>query len=166
MAYYNRGLARYQKADLDGAIADQSKAIEIDHGFAPAYYHRGLARHKSADFDGAIADYNKAIKIDPRAFSYNSLAWLLATSSKKGVRDGKTAVEHAREAAELTNWEDANVLDTLAAAYAEAGNFEEAVKWEIKALSFPEFAQSYGEEARKRLQLYTERKPYHESMPK
>jgi ankyrin repeat protein len=127
------------------------------------YVSRGNGRQAKGDLDGAIADFNKAIEINPRdARAYNSLAWLLATSSKEGLRDGKRAVENARKASELTNWENPYILDTLAAAYAEVANFEEAAKWENKALSFTEFAKSLGEEARQRLQLYMQRKPYRE----
>jgi Flp pilus assembly protein TadD len=161
--YNNRGGARKAKGDLDGAIADCTKAIEIDPRSAYAYGNRGTVRQAKGDLEGAVADYTKAIEIDPRyANAYNSLAWLLATASKDPIRDGKKAVEYARKAAELTKWEDARVLGTLAAAYAEAGNFDEAVKWEIKALSLPEYAKSSGAEARQHLLLYMERKPYHE----
>jgi tetratricopeptide (TPR) repeat protein len=162
-AYNNRGFTRKAKGDIDGAIADYTRAIEIAPGDALAYNNRGFARKANGDLDGAIADYTRAIEIAPRkASAYNSLAWLLATSSREAVRDGKKAVEYARKASELTNWQDPDVLDTLAAAYAEAGDFEEATKWENKALSFPEFARSSGEEARQRLQLYKERNPFRE----
>ena len=166
-AYYNRGNARDDKGDHDGALADYNKAIEIDPRLARAYYNRGAARQARSDLDGAIHDYNKYIEIEPRdPDGYNTLAWLLATAYKDSIRDGKKAVEFARKAAELTKWEDANTLDTLAAAYAEAGNFDEAIKWENKALSFAEFAKTSGDEARKHLQLYSEHKPYHEPPPK
>jgi tetratricopeptide (TPR) repeat protein len=165
-AYYNRGIARQAKGDHDGAIVDYTKAIEIDPRDAKAYYNRGIARLAKGDLDraiGAIADFAKAIEIDPRhAKAYTALAWLLATASKQTVRDGQRAVEHARKAAELTNWQIPNVLGTLAAAYAETGNFDEAIKWQNKALSFPEYEKTAGEGARQRLQLYQAGKPYHE----
>jgi tetratricopeptide (TPR) repeat protein len=165
--YNNRGNVRRAKGDFDGAIADLNKAIEIDPRYAKAYYNRGFALDAKGDPDRAIADYTKSIELEPLdADGYGKLAWLLATTFRDAIRDGKKAVEYASKAAELTKWEDANTLDTLAAAYAEAGNFDDAIKWENKALSFPGFAKSNGDQARKRLQLYTARKPYHEPPPK
>ena len=57
--FFNSGLARQTKGDLDGAIADYSKAIELNPKIAEAYNNRGLARYDKEDFDGAIADYTK-----------------------------------------------------------------------------------------------------------
>jgi tetratricopeptide (TPR) repeat protein len=161
-AYDRRGEARRTRGDLDGAIADSTKAIEIDPRLVDAYVTRGLARRKKGDLDGAAADYTRSIAIDPNyADGYNALAWLLSTASRDSIRDGKRALELARKAAELTRWQDASVLDTLAAAHAEVGDFEEAIKWEKKALSLPELAKSSdADRVGQRLQLYVERKRY------
>lgn len=64
--YYSRGIARGEKGDSEGAIADFTKAIEINPRYAEAYYNRGVARFRRGDADGAIADYTRAIEIDPR----------------------------------------------------------------------------------------------------
>ena len=53
----------------------------------------------------------------------NNLAWLLATSPEEGIRDGKRAIELAEKACEETEWQDAHIISTLAAGYAETGNF-------------------------------------------
>src|SRR5271166_1076835 len=64
-AYYNRGNAKDNKGDSDGAIADYSKAIELKPDYANAYYNRGVAKQAKSDLDGAIADYSKAIELKP-----------------------------------------------------------------------------------------------------
>jgi tetratricopeptide (TPR) repeat protein len=166
-AYYDRGQFWLSKQDLDRASADYSKYIELVPTDVDGYNSRGSVRDSRGDFEGAISDYRKAIEVAPKeARAYNNLAWLLATSYQDRVRDGAKAVELATKAAELTKWQDANTLDTLAAAYAEAGNFEEAIKWENKALSFPEFAKNSGEQSRQQLALFMSKKPYHQSPPK
>src|SRR4051812_46427930 len=63
--YYQRGLVRYEKGDVEGAIADYSKAIEMYPKYASAYNSRAAARKTKGDIDGAIADYNKAIELSP-----------------------------------------------------------------------------------------------------
>src|ERR1700737_4960485 len=59
-AYTSRGLARYRKGDVDGAIADYELAIQINPGLAAAYLNRGTARYAKGDGDGALADWNRA----------------------------------------------------------------------------------------------------------
>jgi Flp pilus assembly protein TadD len=84
----------------------------------------------------------------------------LFAAGPDGLRDGKQAVEHAVRACELTQWKSPNNFDTLAAAYAEAGDFDKAVEFERKALSFPAFEKENGKAAKERLELYLQKKPY------
>jgi len=93
------------------------------------------------------------------------LALLRATCPVAELRDGTKAVELATKACELTNWKDSDYVDALAAAYAEAGDFDSAVKWQKEAINLlPEHASA---EARRdyesRLKLYQSSKPYRES---
>jgi hypothetical protein len=67
-------------------------------------------------------------------------------------------LEHASRACELTHWKNAGMLDTLAAAHAECGQFPEAIKWQTKALELANKRQT--EEFRRRLQLYQTKRPY------
>jgi tetratricopeptide (TPR) repeat protein len=136
-AYSNRGIAWGRKGDYDKAIADFDTAIEINPMYAEAYSNRGYAWEKKGDYDKAIADYTKAIALDPKnAYAYNSLAWLQATCPEARYRDGTRAVELAEKAVRLEN--AGSILDTLAAAYAEAGRFQEAIKTQEKAIKLLE----------------------------
>ena len=124
-----------------------------------AYRSRGLAWSNKKDYEKAIADYNEAIRLDPKySGAYNGRAWLWATCPDGKFRDGKKAVESATRACELGEWKDALVLDTLAAAYAESGDFDKAVEWQEKAhkLSPETDKKEWG----KRLDLYKGKKPH------
>ena len=71
----------------------------------------------------------EAVRLKPDYVdALNDLAWILATSADAKLRDAKEALRLARHAAELTGQKDAGILETLAAAYAEAGQFPEAIK--------------------------------------
>ena len=89
IAYSNRGVAKKAKGDLDGAIADYNRAIELDPKDASAYYNRGNAKKAKGDLDGAIADYNRAIELDPKL----AIAYYNRGNAKddKGDLDGAIA---------------------------------------------------------------------------
>ena len=93
------------------------------------------------------------------AKAYNSRAWLWATCPDEKYRDGKRAVESATLACELTDWKEAYYLDTLAAAYAECGDFAHAIEYQEKAQGLYKDEKDR-EKGRDRLALYREKKPY------
>ena len=76
-------------------------------------------------------------------------------------RNGKKAVEYATKACELSKWKRPNSFDPLAAAYAEAGDFKQAIKWETKYLETPNFSEKDTTDGKSRLALYLAHKPYH-----
>ena len=67
--YYNRGMARFEKGETDGAISDFTKAIKKRPRYGMAYYYRAMAYHRKKEYDKAIADYTRAIEIDPQRFA-------------------------------------------------------------------------------------------------
>jgi tetratricopeptide (TPR) repeat protein len=91
----------------------------------------------------------------------NSLAWLLATCPDAKCRDGKRAVTLATEACEHTFWKATPSLDTLAAAYAEAGDFDAAIKFENQALQQTDSISRHSAYQR-RLLLYEQHQAYHQ----
>ena len=88
----------------------------------------------------------------------------MATCVDAKYRDGKKAVESATTACELSQWKNAYHVDTIAAACAEAGDFEAAVKWQTKANALYAAGEER-EKAQARLKLYQEKKPYREIDP-
>jgi cytochrome c-type biogenesis protein CcmH/NrfG len=90
----------------------------------------------------AVGDFRKALELLPESVPVaNNLAWILATSSDTALRDGEEAVRLAEQASKGTDGNNLGILDTLAAAYAEAGRFDEAVETAEKAV---DLARSQG----------------------
>ena len=160
--YFNRGLVWQAKGEHDDAVADFTEAIRLDPSDAPAYNNRGHVRKLKGEFDQALADYDVAIRLDPRdPAAYNNRAWIRATCPDATYRDGPLAVASATRACELTGWKNADDLDTLAAACAEAGDFTAAVQWQEKVLAmYQDERDRLG--ARTRMALYQAKKPFHE----
>ena len=162
VAYLGRGFAWSRKHEFDKSIADYNEAIRIDPGNPVAHYNRGVAHGKKKDFERAIVDYSETIRLDPKhSLAYNSRAWLWATCPDARFRDGKRAVESATNACELSEWKNAFDVDTLAAAYAEAGEFDAAMKWQTKANALYTTPENR-KRGEARLKLYQEKKPYRE----
>ena len=152
--------------DYNTAIADYTQVLQIAPKSERVFYRRSAAYMAKGDYGNAIADLNQAIQINPKyEAAYNDLAWLLATSPQDGLRDGKKAVEYATQACQLSEWKSRATIDTLAAAYAETGDFENAIKLENKILSMPQLPPASAANAQSRLKLYELREPYRMPQP-
>jgi tetratricopeptide (TPR) repeat protein len=163
-AYHNNlGDAFVLRKEYDKAIREFDEAIKLDGKYVRAFDNRGGAHLRKRDYARAASDFEEAVRIDPSYFSaVNNIAWLRATCEDDKCRDGQAAVKYATKACELSAWKEGSVLDTLAAAYAEAGQFDEAVKWQEKALADKETEKRFGSEMRARLRLYQSKKAYRE----
>jgi tetratricopeptide (TPR) repeat protein len=117
------------------AIELYSDVVAADAENWMAFRRRGDAYLSTAQQPKAIADYEAAMALHPDDPGIlNNLAWVLSTSPHDELRNGRRANEIAKKACELTQYKAAHILSTLAASYAEQGNFEEAIKWSTKAV--------------------------------
>jgi tetratricopeptide (TPR) repeat protein len=124
-----RGLIRLRENKLDDALADFSKAIEIFPQFSGAFLNRGTVQYAKREYEAALKDYASAQQFDPNNIrAFNDAAWLLATCPVESMRNPKLAVQLAEQAEALSDLPVGNFLDTLAAAYAADGRFEDAVE--------------------------------------
>jgi tetratricopeptide (TPR) repeat protein len=134
-AQYNLGNILLRLQQTDEALIHFRKAIEIDPLNAQAHHKLANTLYRMGRLDEALAHYNTALAIDPQNMNaLNDLAWLLATSSETRIRDGARAVELAERAVHLARGDHPIIIATLAAAYAEAGRFPDAVKTARRAL--------------------------------
>jgi tetratricopeptide (TPR) repeat protein len=157
--YLNLGAISFEREQYDDALYYLNKAIEMDPKLVEAYKIRGMTYNKKRQYDRAISDFNKVREIIPMdPWAYNNLAWLFAAAKEPGFRNGEKAVALALTACELSKWKNPSCLGTLAAAYARASDFDNAVKWQKKALESPGLARNT--EAQQRLKFYKERKPW------
>jgi Flp pilus assembly protein TadD len=160
-ALCDRAILRSEMKKYANAISDLDSAIRIDSQNVFAFTVRGSTYYKNKEYAKAIADFNKAIRLNPRnRAAYGFRAWIWATCSDVKYRDGEKAVLSATKACELSEWNDAAHLNCLAAAYAETGDFDAAVKWQTEANA--RFSKP-GDKllVKDRLKLYRDRKPYH-----
>lgn len=176
-AHVNRGNAHARARRLEQAIKDYDRAIELMPDHASAHLARGMVQEARGDHAGAMASYSRTVQVERRrrasgrgmralnrnveALALNGWAWILATSPHGRHRDGKRAVALARRAVALSAVESAAVLDTLAAAHAEAGQFSEAVMAAQRAVKAARRGgdPSLGEYQR-RMAAYLARRPH------
>jgi tetratricopeptide (TPR) repeat protein len=132
-AYNYRGVARAYQKDYDGAISDYSTALKLKPEYAEALHNRGFAWAKKSNLAKALADFSRAIELEPQFLdAYNSKAWILATSADQQFRNGQEAVRLAQKAVAIAETVDS--LDTMAAAYAATGQFDQAIASQKKVI--------------------------------
>lgn len=156
-------LARYCAGDERPrrAIEIYTELIEEDPSNWQALRGRGDSLLSVGKHAEAIADYEAALKIQPDDSGIlNNLAWVLATSPEDSLRDSKRSIELGLKACEVTEYKRPHILSTLAAGYAEAGDWENALKWSTKAVELGE--EELKDQLQKELDSYKEKKPWRE----
>ena len=164
-AYNNFGVALARQGKFDAAGSCFVEALRYNPNSCQVHNNLGVILVGQGKPAVAAVHYAQALRLDPDyGEANNNLAVILATCPEAKYRDGAKAVELATRACELTKWKDSRFLGTLAAAYAEAGDFEAAVTWQTKAIGFLTDEQQK-DHHRSRLALYRAREPYREASP-
>jgi tetratricopeptide (TPR) repeat protein len=161
-AFNARGFAYYSQGNLQQALRDYDQALRWDGRNAAALVNRGDVYGDRGDFGRAVFDYQQALEADPNsARAYLSWAWLLATCPIERYRNPQTALEYAQKANTLLGSEHYRFLDVLAAAHANAGEFDKAKEVAAKAVALAPDAEKPTFQAR--LDLYNSNRPFRDS---
>jgi len=163
--HYSRAIARAGRGDYGRADQDFADAIALSPGRprnrAEYFAAKGLCHSKIGKFRKGIEECKSALLYDADCtVALNNLAWLLATAPDAKDRNGRLALDYAIRACELSGWHDAFCLGTLAAACAETGDYDGAIKWEKQCLKLG-LAGREREKALLELDLFAQKKPYH-----
>ena len=155
---FSRG--KYQEAE-----AHLTEVLRANPSDADAHNNLGTILSRQRRYAEAEAHFAEAIRMQPgNPNAYNQSARIMAACPDAQFRDGKKAVEFATRACTLTQWKNPGVLDTLAVAQADAGDFDAAVRSQeraIELLSDPRQKDDY----HSRLALYKAKKPYRDKLP-
>jgi protein O-mannosyl-transferase len=162
-AKLNAGLALALVGKSQEALQQYRESLASQAGFGKAYYFVAQAIREQGDAQVSAALYQRGLELDPRwPESARQTAWNLATDPNPRRRHGALAVHLARQVCEATGYQRAEPVDTLAAALAETGRYEEAQSAERKALQLFAGSGNLDQliEANERLALYQARRPF------
>jgi tetratricopeptide (TPR) repeat protein len=141
-AYYNRAVTFCQQKKWAAALQDLNSTIRLKPSFFDATYKRSLVHRKLSNYKGSLADLDMLIVLSSKVHNtleaeqaLNNRAWILATSPEPSVRNGQLAVADAMKACKLNGWTLGSSIDTVAAAYAETGDFDSAVRYQQQAIN-------------------------------
>jgi tetratricopeptide (TPR) repeat protein len=151
------GIALFRQGRPEEGVEEFREALRLDPDDAQAHNNLAKAMLDLGRTDEAIPEAEQALELEPTNGNFqNNLAWMLATAPQTSLRDGPRAVQLALQASQSGGGDDPNILRTLAAAYAEAGKFQDAIRTARNALQLAEAgtgAQS-AEMLRRDIKLY------------
>jgi len=161
----NLGKFLVEQGRPEEALPELQYILQIKPQFAPAEEALAAALQSSGQSAQALAHWRKALTLEPESISaLSGTAWLLATAPDANVRNGTEAVALAEKANEIALGKSPDVLDTLAAAYAEAGDFVKAraIASQALDLAVEQKNKALSTAIRDRIVLYTDGKPFHD----
>ena len=161
-ALYLRAQIFRKQGKYELAIQDCNEALRQYPGFVEAALLRASINVRLRKYAEALKEFNYLVSIHPRrvtlARALSDRAWFLATCPDSSFRNGKQAVKDAKAACSIMQWKDEDMIDTLAAAYAEAGDFNSAVQYVSQALAMKGISSESEKVFREHLAWFQQRK--------
>ena len=165
IAHYALGHIFLEKGEIDAAVFHSRAAVSIQPQNADAHTNLAVAFDEKGQTPEAISQYEQALEISPQSVAAaNNLAWLLATNPTASIRHRDRALELATRANQLSGGGNATVLRTLAAAYANAGQFSRAVEVGQLALSLTDRQSPLAKALQQEIAGYQAGLPYREDV--
>ena len=158
---YNLGRALISRGDIDAALAHYHRALAMNPDDPVTHASLGSALASRRQFDEAIVHYRRALELNPSLpAALVDLAWVFATSDRTDIRSPQEAIRLAERGVEVTERRSPTALDTLAVAYAAAGDFRRAttVAEEALLVATATGASELAEQIRNRLYVYRQRR--------
>ena len=162
-AHYNLGATLFRKGDVDSAIAEWQTTLRFHPTDSGAHASLGNALVQKGLYRDAVSHYEAALESDPDfALPLNNLSWLQSAGPDQSIRNGSRAVELALKLNRVTQEKNPFYVRTLAAAYAEAGQFERAIETGQTASALAEAQGQHQLAARieDETNLYREHRPF------
>lgn len=152
-ALYIRAQIFRKEGKYELAIQDCNEALRQYPGCVEASLLRASIKVRLGKYAEALKEFTYLISLHPQpvtlARALSDRAWFQATCPDASFRNGQQAVKDAKAACSIMVWKDEDMIDTLAAAYAETGDFDSAVRYAAQALSVkgisPESAKAFRE---------------------
>jgi tetratricopeptide (TPR) repeat protein len=150
-----------RKQDLPSADREFDEAERLEPGHVREALGSAYNFQQNRDYVKTEAEFRQMAALFPRsANAQNALGWFLATCPDRARRNGREAIRYANQACELTKWSDAGIIDTLAAAYAEVGDFDNAIKYLTDALAKPKQMTGERKHLEQHLVAFKRREPW------
>ena len=165
-AHYNLGFVLARQGKISDAIPHYKETLRLNPRYPKAHYYLAIALKKQGNIKEALGHFQEELRLRPDwPQVVKKLAWIFATHKNPKFRNADKAVKLAEQANQSSGSSQPETLDILAAAYAEAGHFQEAMRTAQKAIELSERTenQKLAGEIKRRLQLYEAEKPYRET---
>jgi Tfp pilus assembly protein PilF len=162
-ALYVRAQIYSHEGKYDLALKDCNEALRQDRSVVEAALLRANVNARLGKYADALKEFNYLISLHPRnvtlARALGDRAWFQATCPDASFRNGQEAIKDAKAACSIMVWKDENMIETLAAAYAEVGDFNSAVQYAQQALAIKNISATDSKRIQRHLESFQQHKP-------